>query len=193
MSCRQRCHAGMKQRHGADQPQVSLTLLATAAVILVGGVAACGSKRGTTNTKTGSTVASTRTVEVSAAAPPQRRHSRQVQAVKVARTTYGRALVDRRGFALYLFTHDRSADSTCYGACAAAWPPYVVATRPARGGRANLVGSVRRRDGRLQVTYAGRPLYYYVGDRRPGEVLCQAVSEYGGTWYIVSPDGRAIR
>ena len=73
MSCRHRCHAGMKQRHGAEQPQVSLTLLATAAVILVGGVAACGSKRGTTNTKTESTVASTRTVEVSAAAPPQRR------------------------------------------------------------------------------------------------------------------------
>jgi predicted lipoprotein with Yx(FWY)xxD motif len=51
---------------------------------------------------------------------------------------------------------------------------------------------VRRRDGRLQVTYAGHPLYYYVGDRRPGEVLCQAVAEYGGTWYVVAPDGRAI-
>ena len=182
----------MKQRHGADQPQVSLTILATAAVILVGGVAACGSKRGMTNTKTERTVASTRTVEVSAATPPQRRHSRQVQAVKVARTTYGRVLVDRRGFALYLFTHDRSAGSTCSGACAAAWPPYVVAKRPPRRAH-ELVGSVRRRDGRLQVTYAGHPLYYYVGDRRPGEVLCQAVSEYGGTWYIVSPDGRAIR
>ena len=116
--------------------------------------------------------------------------------MRVVRTTYGGALVDRRGFAVYLFTHDRSADSTCYGACAAAWPPYVVAKRPAnagRGAQARLVGSVRRRDGHLQVTYAGHPLYYYVGDRRPGEVLCQAVLEYGGTWYVVAPDGRAIR
>src|SRR5437588_12131880 len=43
-------------------------------------------------------------------------------AVRVASTAYGRALVDRRGFALYLFTHDRSGTSACYGACAAAWP-----------------------------------------------------------------------
>ena len=114
----------------------------------------------------------------------------------MAGTAYGPALVDRRGFALYLFTHDRSAASSCYGACAAAWPPYVVTGRPsaaARGAHARLVGSVRRRDGRLQVTYAGHPLYYYVGDRRPGQVLCQAVAEFGGTWYVVAPDGQAIR
>ena len=116
-------------------------------------------------------------------------------AVRVARTAYGRALVDGRGFALHLFTHDRSARSTCNGACAAAWPPYLVARRPsktARGARAGLVGSVRRADGRLQVTYAGHPLYHYVGDHRPGQVLCQAVPEFGGTWYVVAPSGHAI-
>jgi predicted lipoprotein with Yx(FWY)xxD motif len=113
--------------------------------------------------------------------------------VRVARTAYGRALVERRGFALYLFTHDRSAHSTCYGVCAAAWPPYVVATRPSNAapGR-GLVGSVRRADGRLQVTYAGQPLYHYVGDHRPVQVLCQAVPEFGGTWYVVAPSGDAI-
>jgi predicted lipoprotein with Yx(FWY)xxD motif len=55
-----------------------------------------------------------------------------------------------------------------------------------------LLGSVRRRDGRLQVTYAGHPLYYYVGDSRRGEVLCQAATEFGGTWYVVAADGRVI-
>lgn len=113
----------------------------------------------------------------------------------MARTTYGPALVDRRGFALYLFTHDRSAESTCNGACAAAWPPYVVAERPsaaARRAHARLVGTIRRPDGRLQVTFAGHPLYYYVGDRRPDQVLCQAVAEFGGTWYVVAPSGSAI-
>ena len=109
----------------------------------------------------------------------------------MARTAYGRALVDRkRGFALCLFTHDRSVHSSCYGACAAAWPPYVVAKRPAH---ASMEGIVRREDGRLQVTYAGHPLYYYVGDRRPGQILCQAVQEFGGTWYVVAPSGNAIR
>jgi predicted lipoprotein with Yx(FWY)xxD motif len=115
--------------------------------------------------------------------------------VRVARTAYGPSLVDRRGFALYLFTHDRSADSTCDGACAAAWPPYLVAKRPsnaARGAHRRLLGTIRRPDGRLQVTYAGHPLYYYVGDRRPGQVLCQAVAEFGGTWYVVAPSGSAI-
>ena len=163
--------------------------LAIAAAILTVGSAACGSTGGSTTPDR--TAVSTRTVEVSAAAPARRRRSRQVDAVKVARTTYGRVLVDRRGFALYLFTRDRSADSTCYGACAAAWPPYVVAKPPPRGAPES-VGSVRRRDGRLQVTYAGHPLYYYVGDRHPREVLCQAVSEYGGTWYVVASDGRAV-
>jgi predicted lipoprotein with Yx(FWY)xxD motif len=57
---------------------------------------------------------------------------------------------------------------------------------------ARLVGSVRRADGPLQVTYAGHPLYHYVGDHRPGQVLCQAVPEFGGTWYVVAPSGHAI-
>lgn len=115
--------------------------------------------------------------------------------VRVARTAYGLALADRRGFALYLFTHDTGPASTCYDACAASWPPYVVPKRPstaAIGIHVRLVGSVRRRDGRIQVTYAGHPLYYYVGDRRPGQVLCQAIPEFGGTWYVVDPSGHAI-
>ena len=69
--------------------------------------------------------------------------------------------------------------------------------RPAVGAapdaHAGLVGKIRRPDDRLQVTYAGHPLYYYVGDRRPGQVLCQAVVEFGGTWYVVAPSGNAIR
>jgi predicted lipoprotein with Yx(FWY)xxD motif len=113
----------------------------------------------------------------------------------VIRTVYGPALADRRGFALYLFTHDRSASSTCFGACASAWPPYEGATRPlvaGAGAHGVLLGAVRRPDGRYQVTYAGHPLYYYVGDRRPGEVLCQGVEQFGGTWYVVAVDGAAI-
>jgi predicted lipoprotein with Yx(FWY)xxD motif len=43
------------------------------------------------------------------------------------------------------------------------------------------------------VTYRGHPLYYYEGDRKPGEILCQDVDEFGGTWLVVSPSGHAVR
>src|SRR5258707_14885378 len=89
-------------------------------------------------------------------------------AVTVGPSSYGRVLFDGRGFALYAFTRDPRGKSACTGACAKAWPPYVVKTRlrAASGVRARLLGTTRRADGGLQVTYAGRALYYYVGDRR---------------------------
>jgi predicted lipoprotein with Yx(FWY)xxD motif len=59
--------------------------------------------------------------------------------------------------------------------------------------RQSLIGTTRRRDGRLQVTYNGRPLYFYVGDRAAGKVSCQNVAEFGGTWLVMSPDGRLVR
>jgi predicted lipoprotein with Yx(FWY)xxD motif len=51
---------------------------------------------------------------------------------------------------------------------------------------------IRRSGGRLQATYFGRPLYYYVGDRRPGQILCQNVTEFGGVWRVVRPTGRLV-
>src|SRR3954466_6952274 len=80
---------------------------------------------------------------------------------------FGQILFDGKGFVLYAFTKDPRSRSACYGACATAWPPYIVksAPRAAAGAKRSLLGTNRRRDGKLQVTYAGRPLYYYVGDR----------------------------
>jgi predicted lipoprotein with Yx(FWY)xxD motif len=116
--------------------------------------------------------------------------------VTVHGSEYGKILFDGRGFALYAFTKDRKGGpSRCYGACAKAWPPYLVSSRATagRGVKSSLLGTVRRRDGRRQVTYAGRPLYYYVGDRRPFQVLCQNVNEFGGIWLVVRPNGRPVR
>ena len=124
-------------------------------------------------------------------------HARPRPARVVLRTIasrYGRVLVDGRGHALYLFTHDTGSRSTCSGACARAWPPYLVSGRGlgAVGARSSLIGVTRRRDGAHQLTYAGHPLYYYVGDRLPGQILCQDVEEYGGHWWVVSPAGGAV-
>ena len=111
-------------------------------------------------------------------------------------SAYGRILFDGKGRALYAFTRDpRRGKSRCYGACAAAWPVYYARgkLRAGTGVKRSLLGNTRRRDGRLQVTYNGWPLYYYVNDRRPGQVTCQNVREFGGLWLVVRPSGRPVR
>jgi predicted lipoprotein with Yx(FWY)xxD motif len=115
--------------------------------------------------------------------------------VAVGTSTFGSILFDGRGFALYAFTRDPLHRATCYGACAKAWPPYIVRSRPSagKGARASLTGTVRRSDGKLQATYAGRPLYFYVGDTKPGLVLCQNVKEFGGLWLVVRGGGALVR
>jgi predicted lipoprotein with Yx(FWY)xxD motif len=109
-------------------------------------------------------------------------------------SSFGKILFDGHGFVLYAFTKDRGR-SACSGACAKAWPPYVVSggVRAGAGVKSSLLGTVRRTGGSRQVTYAGRPLYYYVGDRRPGQILCQNVSEFGGLWLILRPTGKLVR
>ena len=115
--------------------------------------------------------------------------------VKVDSSRYGHILVDGDGKTLYLFTRERGRRSRCYGDCAAAWPPYTASGAPVAGPGLNQskLGTTTRRGGARQVTYAGHPLYYYVNDRRPGQILCQNVVEFGGTWLVVSPAGRAVR
>jgi predicted lipoprotein with Yx(FWY)xxD motif len=111
-------------------------------------------------------------------------------------TRYGRILFDGRGRVLYGFTRDRrGGPSRCYGACATAWPVYFVKSTVVRVGpgvRKSLIGKTRRRDGRLQFTYNGWPLYYYAHEG-PGEVRCQNVDEFGGLWLVVRPNGALVR
>lgn len=113
----------------------------------------------------------------------------------VRSSTFGRIVFDSRGFALYAFTRDPRGRTTCYGDCARAWPPYLVKgpLRAGPGTKRSLLGTTVRRDGSRQLTYAGRPLYYYVGDRAPGVVLCQNVEEFGGLWLVVQPGGALVR
>lgn len=115
--------------------------------------------------------------------------------ITVRDTRYGEILTDGDGRVLYLFTADKGRRSVCYGACAAAWPVAYAggAPRAGAGAKASLVGTTRRKGGRRQVTYRGRPLYYYVGDHAPAQVSCQNVSEFGGLWLVVRPSGRAVR
>ena len=157
------------------------TTLAAAALL-----AACGGS----DKSSGAAHAATTTTTAAAATTPAPRGS----LVKVARTQFGRILVDRRGQALYLFTKDRRGPSRCYGDCAGTWPPLYTKGRPVAGRdvTAAKLGTVRRRAGRLQVTYDGKPLYYFASDS-PGRILCQNAFEFGGTWLVVKPSGAPVR
>lgn len=115
--------------------------------------------------------------------------------VQVGDTRYGKILQDSRGRTLYLFTKDKRKKSRCYGDCARAWPPLNTSGRPIaiKGAKQSELGTIRRGGGKRQVTYNGHPLYYYVDEDEPNEVLCQAVTEFGGIWYVVDRNGNAIK
>jgi predicted lipoprotein with Yx(FWY)xxD motif len=115
--------------------------------------------------------------------------------LRLIKTRFGRILADGDRYALYLFTRDAGEGSKCDGACARAWPPLKTRHQPRVDNELDddLIGTTRRRSGNKQITYAGHPLYYYVGDRDPKDVLCQDVEEFGGHWYVVARDGAPIR
>ena len=114
--------------------------------------------------------------------------------VDVAKSQFGRILVDSKGITLYDFPPDKGTTSVCYGACAALWPPLITSGKPVAGpgARASLLGTTKRKDGKLQVTYGGHPLYYFVSDRRRGETTGQGINQFGGPWWVVSPAGKEI-
>lgn len=113
--------------------------------------------------------------------------------VAAVSSRFGRVVADTSGQAFYLFDKEQGSRSECYGDCAKAWPPVLTNGRPvaADGVRARLLGSTRRRDGTRQLTYRGRPVYYYVSDA-PGRILCQDVTEFGRRWLVIRPDGTPV-
>jgi len=122
--------------------------------------------------------------------------SPDVGAIRLATrsTPLGRIVVDGSGRTLYLFEKDKARRSACYGACAQYWPPLLTrgkaVARP--GVKQSLIGTTRRRDGTEQVTYAGRPLYRYVGDTGPGQTNGAGLQDFGGGWDPLSPGGRKV-
>ena len=106
----------------------------------------------------------------------------------------GQILVDGNGRTLYLFEADKGSSSTCYGACAAYWPPLLTGGAPvaATGLNPSLVGTTKRTDGTTEVTYAGHPLYYVLTDHNPGDATGQAVNNFGASWYVIGTNGSKV-
>jgi predicted lipoprotein with Yx(FWY)xxD motif len=111
--------------------------------------------------------------------------------VTVRDSEFGPMLFDSRKQAIYIFERDSKGKTVCYDGCAEAWPPVYTKGAPqaGKGVKESLLGTVERRDGRKQVTYAGQPLYFYAHER-PGEVKCHNVDLNGGLWWVVGRDGK---
>jgi predicted lipoprotein with Yx(FWY)xxD motif len=114
--------------------------------------------------------------------------------VKAASGSLGTMLADAKGRTLYLWEADQGDKSACDGPCAEAWPPLTTDGKPTAGDgvKADLLGTSKRADGTLGVTYAGHPLYYFTGDTAAGQANGQDSKAFGADWYVVSPAGAAI-
>ncbi len=129
---------------------------------------------------------------LTAAATPA---TRSGAVVKLGQSSLGQILVDSHGRTLYLWAHDKHHKSTCYGYCAAYWPALTTKGKPRAigGARKALLGTTLRRDGRMQVTYHGHPLYRFSGDTKAGDTSGEGLTDFGGRWDPVSAAGLAVR
>jgi predicted lipoprotein with Yx(FWY)xxD motif len=177
---------------------MKLVILPILAVLAAGTIAACGgsdSGSGTPSSSTSNT-SSSGGGGAYGAAPKATSTPAASGAVslKTAKGEPGTFLVDSSGRSLYLFEADKGDTSTCNGACAAAWPPLTTTAAPTAGSgvKASLLGTSKRDDGSMEVTYNGHPLYYFAGDSGPGQTKGQGVDGFGAEWYVVAPNGKKL-
>jgi predicted lipoprotein with Yx(FWY)xxD motif len=118
----------------------------------------------------------------------------KVALVALRKTTLGSILVDAQGRTLYIFEKDRKGVSACDTTCVKFWPPLVSRTTPraAKGVQKAMLGVIRPHNGGRQVTYAGHPLYTFVGDKTPGATSGEGLTNFGAEWYALAANGRAV-
>jgi predicted lipoprotein with Yx(FWY)xxD motif len=167
-----------------------ITVMKTISVLLTTGLiafAGCGGNDGSTNSKPAMPPEKPATQKKNGAAPTASRGT----TITVGDSEFGEMLFDSKRQAIYIFENDPKGETVCYAECAEAWPPVLTRGEPRAGDgvRASLLGTVKRRDGKLQVTYAGKPLYSYAHEG-PGEVRCHNVDLNGGFWWVVGPNGK---
>lgn len=108
--------------------------------------------------------------------------------------TLGKIIVGANGLTLYHYTDDHGTVVKCSGACAAQWPPVLIpkTAKPVAGAgiTASKLGTVRRPDGTVQVTYGGYALYRFAGDTKKGQVNGQGVEK---EWYAIAPSGALVK
>lgn len=99
--------------------------------------------------------------------------------LKVTTLSDGRKILSKDGLTVYTFDNDLSSESSCYDACAKAWPPVLAVAGEALG---QEMGLTTRKDGTQQLTYDGAPIYFFAGDGVEGDINGDGL---GGVWHII--------
>jgi predicted lipoprotein with Yx(FWY)xxD motif len=110
--------------------------------------------------------------------------------VAVTSSKLGNILVDGDGRTLYAFTKDKGDQSACSGGCATNWPALTGPATAGTGVQASLLSTSMQANGKSQVTYGGKPLYYFAGDAKPGDTNGQGV---GNIWFALTADGELVK
>lgn len=117
--------------------------------------------------------------------------------LELRHTRLGALLVNSRGFTLYAFTRDGRNHDACAQIphCLSTWRPVTTSASPiaGRGVRAGLIGTITLRGGIRQVTYAGHPLYTYIGDTGPGGTFYVNFLQFGGRWPALGAGGNEVK
>jgi predicted lipoprotein with Yx(FWY)xxD motif len=151
-----------------------LSLPAAVASLLL---AACGSSSMSSNTT--SSAASTQPAAQTSSS------SSSAVVVKTASNSLGTILVNSQGMTLYHLSGEQNGKFICTStACLAVWHPLAVSPSGAPSGVGSL-GTVKRPEGTMQVTYKGTPLYTFTGDKQAGETKGQGIKDVG-TWSAIT-------
>ena len=160
-------------------------------LVLTAALAGCGGNPGTTATSAPPPAVTSSAAATSAS--PTADSTTTGAEMKVSSSSAGQIVTDSKGMSLYFFTKDTkdSGTSACTGSCLVQWPPLTTTSgSPVAEGVTGKLGTITAPDGKKQVTLNGMPLYYYVKDTKPGDVLGQGV---GGVWYLSDPSGAMIK
>jgi predicted lipoprotein with Yx(FWY)xxD motif len=156
------------------------------------GVVGCGGGNGSTAGTTSETTAQSTTSTTRADSAPDRPKKGSWGAVFAAENEGGIMLFDLSGHTLYRFDGDKGTKSTCYGACAKAWPPALTEGKiRAVDVPRKMVGTSKRKDGTIQLTYAGHPLYTHSGEKQ-GENKGNGVEAFGAKWHALRRSGEDV-
>ena len=114
--------------------------------------------------------------------------------VSLSSTKLGEILVNSKGHTLYMFLRDKNGKSSCSGSCAKFWPPYLQHGKATAGSgvKASLLGTTRRSNGSMQVTYKRHPLYGFALDKKAGQTNGEGQVAFDGKWYALSAKGTAV-
>jgi predicted lipoprotein with Yx(FWY)xxD motif len=113
------------------------------------------------------------------------RGSKTVAGEATAPSLHKTVLTDTEGLTLYTLSGETNGKFICTGACLKAWPPLLVAAGTTPKGPVKL-GTIKRPEGKTQVTFKGAPVYTFSGDSKKGEANGEGVKDVG-VWHAVTP------